>query len=162
MQPRMRRVAPVPIDRFTYRRTPMTLKRYEASCHCGAVRIEADLDLAAGTMRCNCSFCAKARNWFVLVGPDHFRLVKGADAQTEYQWTPPGRPHAFLHHQFCRTCGNRTYGWGEAEALGGLFYALNLALLDEADADELAPAPIRYVDGRNDRFDQPLADTRLM
>lgn len=140
----------------------MALKHYHASCHCGAVRLEVDIDLAAETMRCNCSFCSKARNWFVFVKPDQFRLVSGADAQTEYQWIPPGRPHAFLHHHFCKTCGNRTYTWGEHESMGGRFYAINLALLDDADIDELAAAPIKYNDGRHDRFDQTPADIRLL
>jgi len=140
----------------------MTLKHYHGSCHCGAVRYVVDLDLAQGTNRCNCSLCSKARAWFTFVKPDQFRLIAGDAALTEYRWTPPGRPEPFLHFLFCTTCGIRTYAWGDAESFSGKFYAVAVATLDDVDLDELAAAPLHFIDGRNDRFDQPPADTRLL
>jgi hypothetical protein len=140
----------------------MTLKHYQGSCHCGAVRYEVDLDLAQGTNRCNCSLCTKARAWFTFVKADQFRLIAGDAALTEYRWTPPGRPEPFLHFHFCKTCGIRTHAWGDAEFMGGKFYALVVATLDDVDRDDLVAAPLRYIDGRNDRFDHPPADTRLL
>jgi len=140
----------------------MTLKHYHGSCHCGTVRYEVDLDLAQGTNRCNCSLCTKARAWFAFVKPDQFRLHAGDEAQTEYRWTPPGKPGPFLHFHFCKICGIRTHAWGEAESLGGKFYALAISTLDDVDPDDLAAAPLNFIDGRNDRFDHPPADTRLL
>jgi hypothetical protein len=139
----------------------MALKTYSGSCHCGAVRFQADIDLSKGSTRCNCSICTKARAWFTFVQAEQLRLLAGADSLTDYQWTPPGRPHPALHYRFCKTCGIRTFAQGRNEALGGDFYAVAIGSLDNADADELA-ASIKYVDGRHDRYDRPPDDTRLM
>jgi hypothetical protein len=140
----------------------MALKTYHGSCHCGAVRFQADIDLSEGTSKCNCSICTKARSWFVIVKAPSFQLLAGDQAQAEYQWTPPGKPSPFLHYQFCNTCGIRTPGWGEHESFGGKFYFIPVASLDDADPDELAAAPVKYSDGRHDRFDQAPQDTRLL
>jgi hypothetical protein len=141
----------------------MPLKTYSGSCHCGAVRFEADLDLGAGSNRCNCSLCFKSRAWFVFVrGAEHFRLLEGASSLREYRWTPPGRSEAFLTYAFCSHCGIRLYGRGELPQLGGTFHALHVPTLDDATADELALSPLRYVDGRNGHFDRPPEDVRLL
>jgi hypothetical protein len=140
----------------------MTLKTYSGSCHCGAIRFEADVDLAGGTIKCNCSSCTKARSWLVVAPAARFRLVAGEESQTDYQWTPPGRDGPTIQFHFCKTCGIRTPGRGELEAMGGVFYAVQVPLLDNVDPEDLAAAPIHYVDGRHDRFDRPPADTRFL
>ncbi len=134
----------------------MALQTHTGSCHCKAVRFEADLDLAAGTNRCNCSYCTKARAWFAFAkGADSFRLLEGAQALTEYRWTPPGRPGPFLTYAFCATCGIRVFGRGEMEALGGVFHAVPVNILDDMSPAEFASVPINYIDNRHDRLEPP-------
>jgi hypothetical protein len=140
----------------------MTMKTFSGSCHCGAVRFEADLDFAEGTFNCSCTSCTKARSWLVLTPAARFRLVEGEARQATYQWTPPGRAQPSLEFHFCKTCGIRTPGRGELEAMGGAFYTVQVSLLDDLDREELAAAPIRYVDGRHDRFDRPPDDARFL
>jgi hypothetical protein len=140
----------------------MSLKTYTGSCHCGAVRFEADLDIAAGTMKCNCSSCTKARSWLAFAPAARYRLVAGSESQATYQWTPPGRPGPTIEFHFCTKCGIRTPAKGDMEAMGGAFYAVQIPLLDGVDAEELAAAPIQYTDGRHDRFDRVPADTRFL
>jgi len=140
----------------------MSLKTYKGSCHCGAVRFEADLDLAKGTIKCNCSSCTKARSWLVFATAGKFRLIAGAASQEEYQWTPPGRTGPSIEFHFCDICGIRTPGRGDMEIMGGVFHAVQVSLLDDVDPDELAAAPIQYLDGRHDHFDRPPADIRLL
>jgi hypothetical protein len=128
-------------------------KTYIGHCHCGAVRFEADLDLSAGTFKCNCSMCRMTRLWGALVGADSFRLSAGEADLVDYQ---PDN----VHHVFCRKCGVRSFGWGESPELGGKFYAVRVNCLDGVDIDELVNAPITYYDGAHDKYDSPPAEIR--
>jgi hypothetical protein len=136
-------------------------KTYTGSCHCGAVQYHVDLDLSAGTSRCNCTFCTKSRIWLTFAKPDDLRLVRGADALTDYQYTPPTKPAPFLHLYFCKMCGVRPFTkGGHLPALGGEFYAINVATLDDVPDADLASIPIRYVDGRHDDWNATPAEHR--
>ena len=131
------------------------MRTYHGSCHCGAVRFEADVDLAAGTGKCNCSYCGKTRNWSVLLKPEQFRLLTDEAALGDYQFgTMQG------HHRFCRTCGIHTHSHGDIPEIGGAFVSVQLASLDDATPAELIAAPIHVSNGRdNDWMHQP-AETR--
>ncbi len=130
------------------------MKTYHGSCHCGAVRYEADIDLAAGTIKCNCSICTKMRFWAAQVPSSAFRLLDGAAALGEYRF------HLKRDgHYFCRQCGINVFTTGESPRLGA-FHAVTVASLDDMAIDDVLAAPVRYVDGRNDEWDIAPVDTR--
>jgi hypothetical protein len=129
-------------------------KTYTGGCHCGAVRYEADMDLSQGTLRCNCSMCGKTRAWLVGIGSDDFRLLQGQESLTDYQFNRNN-----IHHLFCKTCGVKSFGRGIGPG-GKPMIAVMLATVDNASDAELAALPIMYVDGRNDDFSKPPAETR--
>lgn len=140
----------------------MTCRRYHGSCHCQAVRYQADFDVADGSNRCNCSICSKARAWFLFVRADNFELLAGEDQLGSYEWVPAGRAAAGLTYRFCLRCGIRLYATGELAQLGGRFYALHVPTVDDMDLEELASAPLNYIDNAHDRHDRRPADTSLM
>lgn len=131
-------------------------KTYTGGCHCGAVRYEADMDLSQGTLRCNCSMCGKTRAWLVGIGSDDFRLLKGQESLTDYQFNRNN-----IHHLFCKVCGVKSFGRGIGPG-GKPMIAVMLATVDNVSDAELAALPIMYVDGRNDDFTKPPAETRHM
>lgn len=126
------------------------LTSYRGSCHCGAVRFEADLDLDQPSFRCNCSICRRTRFWVAVARPDAFRLLAGADALTEYRFNTRKNQHFF-----CRQCGVRAFGVGNDTPIGTMI-GVNIGCLEDVPDETLSRIPIVRVDGMHDRQDPPV------
>jgi hypothetical protein len=78
------------------------------------------------------------------VKPGAFRLLSGKDALTKYLFNTKRN-----EHYFCKVCGVRPFGIGNAPGPGTV-YGVNLGCLENVTPQELAAAPIVYVDGKHD------------
>lgn len=76
---------------------------YEGGCHCGRVRFRVTGDLEKATI-CNCSVCTKKGIIHLIVPPEDFTLLSGADALESYRFNT-----GQANHLFCRTCGMHPY-----------------------------------------------------
>jgi len=130
----------------------MAEQTHNGSCHCGAVRYSVDIDLAKGTLRCNCSLCRKTRAWFAFAPAGNFRLDTGADKLTAYRWTPEGKEQPNLTYHSCANCGVRTHAEGQGP--DGPTVAIQVATINGLNRDLLVDG-IRYVDGLHDDFQHP-------
>src|SRR5262245_33836928 len=133
----------------------MAKKTYKGSCHCGRVTIEADIDLSAGTGKCNCTICWKMRRWGAVIKPAAFRLLTGQEDLSDYS---PGSGQG--HNVFCKNCGIRPYSFGNVPEIGGDFVSINLCCLDDLDPAELATAPVHLQDGRANAWWNAPAEAR--
>ena len=91
------------------------------ACHCGAVRFEADVDLATAR-RCDCSFCRMRGAVAVSAPMDGFRIVAGKDRLALYTFGT-----GVARHWFCATCGIYTHHRRRSNPDD---YGVNLACLD--------------------------------
>ena len=76
------------------------------TCHCGG--IEAEVNVPENgfekVMRCNCSICKRKGYIIGVVQPDDFKLTKGEEFLTLYQfYTNTAK------HYFCKVCGIHTH-----------------------------------------------------
>ena len=123
------------------------LKTYEGSCHCGAVKFEAEVDLTQSTYRCNCSICRRTRFWSAVAREGGFRLLSGAEDLMKYLFNTKKNGH-----YFCKHCGVRAFGIGTETPIGKM-YGVNLGCLTDVSDEELSRLPITYVDGRHSRWE---------
>jgi hypothetical protein len=98
------------------------------------------------------------RNWSIGIKPNEFRLVAGKDDVGEYGFTAGSQNH----HVFCTHCGVRLYTHGYVKEIGGDYVSVALAAIDDLPPAELAAAPVRYMNGRdNDWFHEPAEHRHL-
>ena len=114
-------------------------RTYQGGCHCGRVRYEATSDLAQ-VVDCNCSICIKRGALWTFVKAPQFKLLRGEDALTDYQF---GQKR--IHHLFCASCGIGSFSRGLAPN-GEATFAVNVNCLDGVDASSLRLTPF---DGKN-------------
>lgn len=132
------------------------LKQYSGSCHCGAIAFVVDVDLSQGTTKCNCSLCAKLRNWTVQVEPGAFRLAASSSDFSVYRGRNP-----VAHHFFCSTCGVHPFARVDTPNMSGMtYYNINVGCLDGVDVEELLAAPVSYRDGLNNDWGNVPVETR--
>jgi len=133
----------------------MALTTYHGSCRCGKIRFEADLDLSAGTTKCNCTYCWKMRWWGARALPPTFRLLAGGD-ELGYGFTR----EQFVERGLCPTCKVTPFQWGHVPDIGGNQISVNLACLDDLSPADLLAAPVHHMDGLHDQWMQRPTETR--
>jgi len=118
--------------------------RYQGSCHCGAVKFEADVDLTTAS-RCNCSICTKTAVTGAIGKPGDLTVLAGEDVVAVYEWG-----HKVSQRYFCPRCGIHCYARGHLAELGGDFISINVNCLDGV---ELAALSVVHWDGRHNNWE---------
>jgi hypothetical protein len=75
------------------------METLEGGCHCGDVRFRVRVERFEAS-DCNCSMCTPKGILHLIVPPERFELLKGADALTTYTFNT-----GVAKHRFCKRCG---------------------------------------------------------
>ena len=108
---------------------------HKGSCHCNSVAFEVDGDLSSG-VQCDCSLCKRKNAIMLRIPAEKFRLLKGEDALTLYQWNT-----RVAKHYFCKHCGIYTHHQPRSrpDMIG-----VNMGCIDALDA---AALPVERLQG---------------
>ncbi|MCB9746215.1 MAG: GFA family protein [Alphaproteobacteria bacterium] len=80
--------------------TPLVV---DGGCHCGAVRFRVTLREPLA-LDCNCSICRLKGFLHLIVPPEDFQLLQGAERLTEYRFNT-----RVAVHRFCSVCGTHPF-----------------------------------------------------
>ena len=103
---------------------PEALVTHRGGCHCGAVAFEVDAPAHLTVAECNCSICRMSAFLHLIVPRARFRLLRGADALSEYHFNTGA-----AQHLFCSRCGVKSFYVPRSNPDG---YSVNLRCLDRA------------------------------
>jgi hypothetical protein len=103
---------------------PEALVTHRGGCHCGAVAFEVDAPAHLVVSECNCSICRMSAFLHLIVPRARFRLLRGADALSEYRFNTGA-----AQHLFCSRCGVKSFYVPRSNPDG---YSINLRCLDRA------------------------------
>ena len=116
------------------------------TCHCGGVEAEVKIPENGfqKLMRCNCSICKRKGYVIGVIGSDDFKLIKGENLLTLYQfYTKTAK------HYFCKVCGINTHN---RPRINPKIYGINVACVEGINPYELKNVGIN--DGENHPLDQ--------
>ena len=115
------------------------------SCHCGGVEAEVNLsEKLEKVSRCNCSICKKKGYIMTPVSPENFKLVKGQDLLTLYQYHTK-----VAKHYFCSKCGIHTHANPRSNPK---IYTVNVACIEGVKPFELKNVEIQNISIQNQCF----------
>jgi hypothetical protein len=108
---------------------------HKGSCHCNAVEFEVEGDVVSG-VQCDCSLCKRKNAIMLRIPAEKFRLLKGEDALSLYQWNT-----RVAKHYFCKHCGIYTHHQPRTrpDMIG-----VNIGCIDDVDTGVL---PVERVQG---------------
>ena len=110
---------------------------YQGGCHCGSVRFRVLINRFVAD-DCNCSICRKKGFLHLIVPPENFELLQGADSLTNYTFNTK-----VAQHTFCSVCGIHPFYRPRSHPD---MIDVNLRCLD---ADIIDRFTIRSFDGQN-------------
>ena len=114
----------------------MSWKR--GGCHCGAVQIEVLAPDEVEISECNCSMCGKTGYLHLIVPKSRFRIVRGEDKLTLYEFNTKTAKHLF-----CKICGIKSFYVPRSHPDG---FSVNFRCLN---ADEFRSVSISPFDGKH-------------
>ena len=111
---------------------------HKGGCHCGRIRFEVEAPEDLEVNECNCSICRMSGHLHLIVRKEAFRLVKGQDDITKYQFNT-----GVAEHYFCANCGVKSFYVPRSNPDG---YSVNARCLDPGTMKSLT---VDTFDGRN-------------
>ena len=109
------------------------LVTHRGGCHCGAIAFEVEAPANVTVSECNCSICRMSGYLHLIVPRAHFRLLRGAEALSEYRFNTGS-----ARHLFCSRCGVKSFYVPRSNPDG---YSVNLRCLDQSTLAEVTIEP---------------------